>query len=260
MKRCVSVGHVRILPDSAGSSNAFPYGEAAEAVWDRQGTMFAKKLTGAQAGVRKYDLLTALAVAGLAGGPGFCTSMTRLIALVTARYNWQRDEVTISQDDLARMWSVDKRTVKRELKRLREHGILLLKRAGVRGRVSAYALDHSRIAQLTEEVWPLVGPDFQGRMAEEQGRTDTTVIPFPREVHADTEWGQACRVLADADTARYRAWFAPLVRAERSAEQLALIAPSGFHADYVTRHLLGDIARAVNAVDPRIVSVEIRPR
>ena len=87
--------------------------------------MDAKRFTGPQAGSQKYDLLTALAVAGLCGSPGFQTSMLRLIALVTARYNWARDELTVGQREMARMWSVDERTVKRELKRLTTAGVLV---------------------------------------------------------------------------------------------------------------------------------------
>ena len=45
------------------------------------------KATGTDAGVIKYDLLTALSVAGLNGGPRLQTSLMRLIAAVTARYN-----------------------------------------------------------------------------------------------------------------------------------------------------------------------------
>ena len=131
--------------------------------------MLAKRLVGPGAGVRKYDLLTALAVSGLAGSPGFAMSMTRLIALVTARYDWRLDEVSIGQAELARMWSVDVRTVKREVQRLAAHGLLTIKRAGCRGRVATYQLGHSRIEELTRDAWPLVGPDFEARMAEQRG-------------------------------------------------------------------------------------------
>ena len=62
--------------------------------------MSLKRFTGPAAGSQKYDLLTALAVAGLNGTPGFQTSMLRLVALVTARYNWARNELTVGQKDL----------------------------------------------------------------------------------------------------------------------------------------------------------------
>ena len=221
--------------------------------------MLAKRLVGPGAGVRKYDLLTALAVAGLAGSPSFATSMTRLIALVTARYNWRLDEVTIGQADLALMWSVDIRTVKREVRRLSEHGLLVIKRAGARGRVATYALDHGRIEELTRDAWPLVGPDFAARMAGQGGCSDATgtVVAFPGMPEAHSEWSEAKAALRDADRARAQAWYDPLVRVGRAGALLTLRAPSTFHAGYVTTHLLGELIRAVHEADPNVTSVEV---
>ena len=221
-----------------------------------------RKLAGPGAGVRKYDLLTALAVAGLAGSPTLATSMTRLIALITARYNWRLDEVSIGQAELARLWSVDQRTVKREIKRLRELGILTLKRAGVRGRVSSYALDHRQVETLTRDSWSLVGPDFEDRMAADHAppAQGEKVIAFPgASGDQHTEWGRARRSLKAADSARFAAWFAPLVRAGCSEGILRLRAPSLFHARYVETHLIGELVRAVADVDQDVTQVLIVP-
>ena len=76
------------------------------------------KRVGPNAGALKYDLLTALSVAGLHGTPTEQTSLMRLTALITARYNWRLEEVSVGQDELARLWAVNLRTVKREMKRL----------------------------------------------------------------------------------------------------------------------------------------------
>jgi len=250
--------------------------------------MGAKRLVGPEAGVRKYDLLTALAVAGLSGGPQTTVSMMRLIALITARYNWRADEVSIGQADLARLWSVDLRTVKREMRRLKDLGLVVVKRPGVRGRVASYALDHARIDALTEGSWGQVGPDFQDRMAGQaagQGAAQAsgqaagqatgqgagqaaglpagnagapTVIPFPGAAEdRGSEWARAKVRLRDADPARHRAWFQPLVRQHRDGTCLILRAPSAFHAGYVQTHLLGEIVRAVAAADPEVRQVEI---
>ena len=222
--------------------------------------MLAKKLAGPGAGVRKYDLLTALAVAGLAGSPGFATSMTRLIALVTARYNWRLDEVSIGQAELARMWSVDVRTVKREIRRLAEHGLLSIKRAGARGRVATYVLNHKRIDELTRECWPLVGPDFEARMAEQGGTSDaapSTVVPFPGQSDSQSEWSVARSTLRRVDRARAKAWFDPLMREGRVGTTLTLRAPSAFHAGYVMTHLIGDLTRAVAEANPDITQIDV---
>ncbi len=93
-----------------------------------------KRLTGPEAGSLKYDILTALTLLGLHGTATEQTSMMRLIALITARYNWRANELTVGQRDIARMWAVNERTVKREMKRLTDAQILVCKRSGVRGR------------------------------------------------------------------------------------------------------------------------------
>ncbi|MEM8776557.1 MAG: hypothetical protein AAGF53_16095, partial [Pseudomonadota bacterium] len=108
------------------------------------------RIAGPEAGVQKYDILTSLSVAGLNGSSAFQTSMLRLIALVTARYNWRSDELSIGQRDIARMWSVNERTVKREIKRLLGYDILIRKRAGVRGRVATYRLNYSKVAEISK--------------------------------------------------------------------------------------------------------------
>ena len=128
--------------------------------------MDSKRLTGPQAGVVKYDLLTTLATAGLCGTPGEQTSMLRLIALVTARYNWRADEVTVGQREMARLWSCNERTVKREIKRLTGAGVLRCLRPGVRGRVAAYRLERGALAEMADKVGMLVGQDFLERMNE----------------------------------------------------------------------------------------------
>ena len=122
------------------------------------------RLTGPEAGVIKYDLLTALSVAGLNGSPTLQTSLMRLIAAVTSRYNWRADELSVGQRDLARMWSVNERTVKREIKRLTDAQLLICTRGGVRGRVAAYRLNYAQIARLSGPCWPLVGPDYDARV------------------------------------------------------------------------------------------------
>jgi len=138
--------------------------------------MDAKRILGRNSGVQKYDLLTALAVSGMHGTPGHQTSMLRLIALVTARYNWRTDEFCVGQRDMARMWGVNERTVKREIKRLCAASILICKRQGVRGRVGAYRLNIPEIYRSTAELWGDVGPDFAERMSGSQPERPATVV------------------------------------------------------------------------------------
>ncbi|MFT7059294.1 MAG: hypothetical protein ACJASV_001802 [Pseudorhodobacter sp.] len=204
-----------------------------------------KRLTGPQAGSQKYDLLTAMAVAGLSGTPGFQNSMMRLIAVVTARYNWRIDELTVGQKELARMWSVDERTVKREVKRLTDCNILLQLRPGVRGRVAAYRLNYPEIYKLSEPVWRNVGPDFSARMeamtpkpVEKVVRVDFglrgTELP---DTPPNDPWGKACARLAQTEPSLYRGWLSKLRFVDLTDRVLLLNAPSRFVAQYVETHL-----------------------
>ncbi len=76
-----------------------------------------------------------------------------MVLLITARYNWRLDEFTVGQRDLARMWNVTDRTVKREIKYWLERKMVICKRQGVRGRVGAYRLNYPEIYRLSEPYW-----------------------------------------------------------------------------------------------------------
>lgn len=226
------------------------------------------RLNGPGAGSDKYDLLTALSVAALAQGGQMQVSLLRLMALVTARYNWAQDELSMGQRDMAQMWSVDERTAKREVKRLTELGLLVLLHRGVKGRVARYRLDLAAICRLTEEHWARIGSDFETRMSgrhrsapEPEAETPKVVrVDFaarakqPAEPEAADPWGRALQRLERADPARHAAWFANLRPVSVTAEQIELMAPSGFVAGYVTTHFLG----ALEAVLRSEFGAEIR--
>lgn len=209
--------------------------------------MDAKRFTGPQAGSQKYDLLTALSVAGLSGSPGFQTSMLRLVALVTARYNWARNELTVGQREMARLWSVDERTVKREIKRLTSASILLQLRPGVRGRVAAYRLNLAEIHRLSAPVWDRVGPDYSDRMARQVPQPESgnvmhvnfaaTPAAEPTEAAGrGGPWPRTLARLARLDPALHRNWFSALKAGACEGGVLTLRAPSQFLAQYVQTH------------------------
>ncbi|WP_158969531.1 hypothetical protein [Chachezhania sediminis] len=206
--------------------------------------MDAKRFTGPQAGAQKYDLLTALSVIGLRGTVTERMSMLRLIALVTARYNWARDEVTVGQRDMARLWGVDERTVKREVKRLVTAGILLQLRPGQRGRVAAYRLNQAEIARRSSETWSEVGPDFSARMEartlepeEKVVRVDFGTRP-QAEVSGNTPWGRVQQRLQLSDPGLYRNWYAGLTFETVEDGTLRVRSPSAFVAQYIDTHHL----------------------
>ena len=81
--------------------------------------MLAGKLVGRSAAALKYDLLTVMGAYALSQDKGAQRLVLRLMTLVTARYNWKRDQLAVGQREIARLWQVDERTVKREMAKLR---------------------------------------------------------------------------------------------------------------------------------------------
>lgn len=220
--------------------------------------MDTKRLTGPQAGSLKYDILTAMSVAGLHGKPGFQTTMLRLIALVTARYNWRADELSVGQRDMARMWGVNERTVKREVKRLTATGILVCKRQGVRGRVGAYRLDLAVLHQHSKPYWPNVGPDFVDRMQAQSVQVESRVVnvDFSRpsvaaqspEAHDPDRagaWRRVSATLAQSEPDLFKNWFSVLRLMASETGVVRLRAPNKFVARYVETHLLGKLTAAL---------------
>lgn len=230
--------------------------------------MLSIKPVGPQAAAVKYDVLTALGTYALSQPKGKQVLCLRLMTLITARYNWQRNELAIGQREIARMWRVEERTVKREMAKLRAMEWLLVKRQGARGRVTQYALAFEKILEDTRPIWANVGPDFEQRMegrGDTPPETDAKVVPLqPQgravaapEVDSSTEWGLARSLIFAEDPARYASWIAALSRGERVGRRLYLTAPSRFHAHYVATHLNALCLSAVKQVDGDVDEVII---
>lgn len=224
--------------------------------------MLSPKPVGRDAAARKYDIITALGAHALSGDKHDHRLVLRFITLMTARYNWARNELAVGQREIARLWSVDERTVKREMAKLRGRGWLVVKRQGARGRVTEYGLDLEAILEATRAHWPAVGPDFDLRM---QGAPEPSrVVPMPVRgtvpappVKGDSEWELAQAVLHAEDAGIYGSWLHHLTRAERAGGRLTLKAPSRFHGAYIQTHLIGRVLTAVQAVDGDVSDVVI---
>lgn len=225
--------------------------------------MQVKKPTGQNASALKYDILTALGTHALSQPKAAQKLILRLMTLVTARYNWSRDELAVGQREIARLWSVDERTVKREMAKLRAMGWLVVKRQGVRGRVSEYGLDLDRMHEDTRNSWPLVGPDFEHRMSGRE-TLPTNVVPLnpsqtapAPDLSDGSEWSLTKAVLHQEDPAAYTAWLQALERSERAGGRLTLKAPSRFHANYVMSHLKARLLNACREVDAEISDIVV---
>lgn len=214
---------------------------------------------GREAAAKKYDLLSAMMAHALAGDKHRQRTVLRLMALITTRYNWQRNELTMGQREIGRLWCVDERTVKREMARLRGMGWIDVKRQGARGRVSVLGLNLERILLDTRAAWGNIGEDFIGRVGGAEPAADSKVVPFRRPEIApqDGAWGAARVRLAEEDRALFDAWFAGLADGGREGDCLTLIAPTRFHATYVRTNLLARLTIAVSRSDAGISRVRV---
>lgn len=220
---------------------------------------------GRGAAARKYDLLTAIGAYALSKSKHKQRLVLRFMTLITARYNWNRNELATGQREIARLWSCDERTVKREMAKLRGLGWLQVKRQGARGRVTEYRMDIDTVLQTTQPHWAAIGSDFVIRQQTQMGLEQSPqVVPFPGtsnvpapDIEDGTEWSLAQAVLHQEDPARFGAWLSPLKRTGRAGGRLRLAAPSRFHAAYVQTHLSGAVLAACQAVDASVAQIEI---
>lgn len=231
--------------------------------------MIRAKPVGRGAAARKYDILTALGSHALSLGKTEQRRVLRFITLITARYNWGHDELSVGQREIAKLWSCDERTVKREMAWFRGQGWFVVHTQGARGRVSKYGLGIDQIFTDTQSTWKHVGPDFETRMTIDQTGasepTVTNVVPLAPsrpvaapDVSDGSEWSLAKAILFQDNPAQYRAWFADLVRTDRVGGRLILTAPSKFHAAYVLTHLVPTVLRACQSVDPAVTDISIQ--
>lgn len=230
--------------------------------------MQARRMAGIEAASRKYDLLTALGCHALGQDRARQRTVLRLVTLITARFNWQLGTFSVGQREIARLWAVDERTVKREMAKLRALGWLVLETPARRGRVASYALDLPAILEATRSDWSRVGPDFAERMTgtapQDALPSGTNVLPFPGPEQATdeprtgaSEWGRACERLRQEMPAAFDTWFRELLREGRADGCLILRAPSAFHATYVRAKHGPAIEAAVRLSDTSVLGVRI---
>lgn len=221
--------------------------------------MLAGKVVGRKASTKKYDILTALGAYALSQNKGLQRLSLRLMVLITARYNWQRDELSMGRKEIARLWGVNERTVKREMAKFRELGWVRVKTPAARGRVATYSIAFNTISKATQESWPAVGPDFVERMA---GLYPASVVKvdFARAGQGapvkDTEdttgvWAEVQTLLRTDDESVFKNWFSRLGFIEYENRELVISAPNSFVARYIETHLSQTLmAAAVQVLGP----------
>lgn len=225
----------------------------------------AQRLVGPNSAVLKYDLLTALLLIGFHGAPLAQVSATRLSLLLTARYNWKTDQVSIGQADLAKLWNVTPRTVKREVKRQIDAGWLIVIRAGVKGRVARYRLGQGAVFSESRAFWAEVGSDYVDRMEGLAGRAETKLIRVdftakdrdasdaPSAPQGDLD--PLIEALRVSRPDLFETWFSQLKAAAPEGNVLTVHAPNSFIARYVETHFLNAIQAAVQDLYGHSVTV-----
>lgn len=225
-----------------------------------------RRATGRNASALKYDLLTALGAHACGGDKHLQRLTLRFMTLIVARYNWAGDELSIGQRDIAALWAVDERSVKREMAKLKALGWLQVKRPAARGRVAVYALPIAAILEQTRPAWPRIGCDYMARMAPGESAGDaaeapaTNVISFPAVVTEGGLWPRMQARLAQEDPDLHRAWFAALSVETEEGGLLILTAPTRFHASYVASNYALRLTRLASALQGGAVRVELLAR
>ncbi|WP_164662143.1 DnaA N-terminal domain-containing protein [Tropicibacter sp. Alg240-R139] len=225
--------------------------------------MQVRKPVGNNASALKYDILSALGVHALAGDKHRQRLVLRLMTLITTRYNWRSNELSMGREEISRLWTVNERTVKRDMAKLRALGWLAIKRAGVRGRVTVYELDLKQILGDTREAWCRIGPDFQERIEEpsEPSQRDN-VVPiqsagWPLVPQGKGVWAEVQKTLHARDPELWSSWFQYLEEVSRVDGEILLSAPSRFMADYITSRWSERITAVYTRLDSSVQTVRI---
>lgn len=214
-----------------------------------------KRAVGPGSSAQKYDVLTMLGVHALGQSKTVQRQALRLICLITARYNWKNDQLSVGQAEIAKLWSVDVRTVKREMAALRKRGWLVEKRPAARGRVALYGLGLTQIQSDTRPSWRNVGEDLVERLATPKSASEPkpleNVIPFPTLPEGEGVWARMTQELCREDPNVYRTWFAPLT-CEESHDAIELTCPTRFHASYLKSHYQGRLVQLLSDIAPGV--------
>lgn len=225
----------------------------------------ATRLTGIGSGAKKYDVLSALALAGLDNAALPSQRALRFIALITIRYNWANDMLSVGHAELTQLWKVSRRTVIREMEALRNLGVLVVLRPGRRGAVTTYRLDISAIRRLTgasllsektgiDSRLAAVGNGVDGEpplVAEPTGPSSTESARSP----SMGLWQAVIeRLPPSVSCAQKDRWLAPL-RAKQCDDILQVEAESAFRASYVAQTFSDALLAAARPLGIRRVAI-----
>lgn len=216
----------------------------------------------------KYDLLSAIAVCALYDGAIRKALGPKLLALITTRFDWSTGLISAGHDQLAALWNIDKRAVKRTLQELKDLEILLVLKRGVRGNVTLYRLDIWKALSLTKPVWPHLGEDFKRRLEEISQNHSSAATPKivslagRREENAQTEeiTDPLLKSLArEVHGVTFDRWFRRPQLA-RTKDKIVFEYDTVFMADYVMKEYGEVLARLAAEIEGRAVVIRAATR
>ena len=108
----------------------------------------------------------------------------------------------------------------------------------------------------TKPAWAAIGPDFVARVqptAEPKAAENVVPLrPVAAPISDGTLWNEAQAVFHAQDEAGFAAWIEKLTVVGYEAGQLTLMAPSRFHATYVSTNLSHRLTVILRRIDPSV--------
>ncbi len=213
--------------------------------------------SGPNSAVVKYDVISALTCVALTGARSQQTIIMRLINLITCRYNWRKNELSIGSKEVAELTFTSQRTAKRTLKALTDLRFLIVRLQGRKGRVTKYGLG---ITAIFEAAAPHTKPkyhQFCARIIADPLGASACVPPvdFKVEAQACQQWNAICAVIADKSQPLYVSWFADMVGSVTEG-QLTVVCKTNFIQNYARTKLLPNIYGSAEAAGVELTKVD----
>lgn len=255
-----------VLEDGHEAQQPAPYHRGAEQTGDAMQAT-ATRLTGVGSGAKKYDVLSVLALAGLENAALPSQRALRFIALITIRYNWAADMLSVGHEELGHLWKVSKRTVIREMEALRSLGLLVVLRPGRRGTVTTYRLEISAIRKLAAARLLNETSGIDSRLAATEDsldleRCDASQAPVRNNPGLPPSPGRELwtavleNLPPSVSSAQKERWLRPL-SVERVDDILYLKADSPFRAVHITKTFSDALHVAASPLGVRRVVIKV---
>lgn len=220
-------------------------------------TYHSPAISGPNAAVAKYDVISALTCVALTGERSQQTIIMRLINLITCRYNWRKNELSIGSKEVGELTFTSQRTAKRTLKALTDLRFLIVRLQGRKGRVTKYGLGITAIFEAAALHAKPKCHQFSERITADSLGPSASVPPtdFKVEAQACRKWNAICVDIADKSQSLYVSWFADMVGSVKDG-QLTVACKSNFIQNYARTKLLANVYASAEAAGVKLAKIE----